>query len=232
MIADGDQILVGVSGGADSLSLLWLLHERRKRAPIDYALTAVFVDPGFENSFAADLQKYCRRAGFDFRTEHTDFGIQAHAETNRENPCFLCSRMRRKRLFETAARLGCNTLALGHNKDDMIETFFLNVCYAGEISTMLPQQPMFSGTFKVIRPLAYADQGLIREYAHQKKLPVYENPCPSARNSRRQYLKETLEALYASNPKIKGNIFRAMHHVKLDYLPSPKIQSVSKQNRG
>jgi tRNA 2-thiocytidine biosynthesis protein TtcA len=97
---------------------------------------------------------------------------------------------------------------------------------------MLPLQPMFGGKFEVIRPLAYADQGLIREYAQLKKLPVYENPCPSAHHSRRQYLKNTLEALYASNPKIKGNIFRAMHHVKPDYLPSPNNRAVTNQNRG
>ncbi len=121
-----------------------------------------------------------------------------------------------------AAQLGCNKLALGHNKDDLIETLFLNICYAGEISTMLPLQPMFGGTFEVIRPLAYTDEGLILRYARQEKLHVYQNPCPSAHSSRRHFLKQTLETLYASNPKIKGNIFRALHKVKPDYLPTLK----------
>ena len=231
MIADGDHILIGVSGGADSLTLLWALHERSKRVPIQYRLTAVFVDPGFENSFGRELESYCRSAGFPFRLAVTDYGILAHSDANRENPCFLCSRLRRKRLFEIAAELGCNKLALGHNKDDIIETLFLNMCYAGEISTMLPVQPMFSGTFEVIRPLAYTDQGLIREFAHQENLPVFENPCPSARTSRRQHLKTMLETLYASNSKIKGNIFRALHHVKPEYLLSRKASEDFKQSQ-
>lgn len=231
MIADGDHILIGVSGGADSLTLLWALHERLKRVPIQYRLTAVFVDPGFENSFARELESYCRNAGFPFRLAITDYGILAHSDANRENPCFLCSRLRRKRLFEIADELGCNKLALGHNKDDIIETLFLNMCYAGEISTMLPVQPMFGGTFEVIRPLAYTDQGLIREFAQQENLPVFENPCPSARTSRRQHVKTMLENLYASNSKIKGNIFRALHHVKPDYLLSPSTRVNSKKEQ-
>lgn len=230
MIADGDHILVGVSGGADSLTLLWVLHERLKRAPIRYRLTTVFVDPGFDNSFAGELERYCGNAGYAFKLVSTDFGILAHSDANHENPCFLCSRLRRKRLFETADELGCNKLALGHNKDDIIETLFLNMCYAGEISTMLPVQPMFGGSFQVIRPLAYTDQGRIRKFAHQRKLPVFENPCPSAGTSRRQHIKTTLEKLYASNSKIKGNIFRALHHVKLDYLlTSPKRSDSQKK---
>ena len=221
MIADGDHILVGISGGADSLTLQWVLHERLKRAPIQYRLTSVFIDPGFENSFAGELASYCRRSGYPFKLVKTDFGVVAHSEANRENPCFLCARLRRKRLFEMADALGCNKRALGHNKDDIIETLFLNMCYAGEIGTMLPAQPMFGGAFEVIRPLGYSDQGVIREFAQQVSLPIYENPCPSAKTSRRQHIKSMLEKLYASNSKIKGNIFRALHHVKLDYLLSP-----------
>ena len=221
MIADGDHILVGVSGGADSLTLQWALHERLNRVPIQYRLTSVFVDPGFDNSFAGELALYCRNAGYPFELVNTDYGVVAHSATNRENPCFLCARLRRRRLFEIADELGCNKLALGHNKDDIIETLFLNMCYAGEISTMLPVQPMFGGAFKVIRPLAYTDQEMIREFAQKENLPVYENPCPSAKTSRRQHIKTMLENLYASNSKIKGNIFRALHQVKLDYLLSP-----------
>ena len=220
MIADGDHVLVGLSGGADSLSLLWLLNERRRRIPIDYRLTAVFVDPGFEQSCAEVLKDHCDRAGLPLRVEHTDFGPRAHSGANTENPCFLCSRLRRRRLFEIAGELGCRKLALGHNKDDIIETLFLNMCYAGEISTMLPLQSMFDGAVEVIRPLAYADKALIRKFAQREKLPVFRNPCPSAQTSRRRHIRLMLEKLYKSNPKIKGNLFRSIHRVKLDYLPA------------
>ena len=93
--------------------------------------------------------------------ETTDFGVVAHSPENRENPCFLCSRLRRKRLFEIADELNCTKLALGHHKDDIIETLFMNMCYAGEISTMKPSQSFFEGKFTVIRPLAYADEDSI-----------------------------------------------------------------------
>ena len=218
MISDGDRIVVGVSGGKDSLALLWILSERLSRIPVDYTLFPVYVDPGFENGFSKPLQDYCCRAGHSLRVEYTDFGIIGHSPGNRENPCFLCSRLRRKRLFEIARELGCTKLALGHHKDDIIETFFLNICYAGETSTMLPSQNFFQNQYTVIRPLAYVDEAVIRRFARERNFPEFVNPCPSATLSKRSEIKMLLNQLFASNGKIKGNIFRAMSHVKPDYL--------------
>lgn len=218
MLHDGDRIVVGLSGGADSLTMLWILAERLSRIPICYELLPVHIDPGFAGGFSEALQTYCASAGFRLRVEHTDYGILGHSPSNRENPCFLCARLRRKRLFEIAAELNCNKLALGHNKDDIIETLFLNICYAGEISTMVPCQTMFNQRFSIIRPLAYADEEGIREFARQQHFPEFVNPCPSANHSKRRDLKVLLKQLYLSNPKIKGNIFRAMHRVKTAYL--------------
>jgi len=218
MISDGDRIVVGVSGGADSLTLMRMLMERLTRIPIKYELFAVFIDPGFEGSFAEPLEIYCEKIGFPLRVEYTDYGVLGHGPDNRENPCFLCSRLRRKRLFEIADELGCNKLALGHNKDDIIETLFMNICYAGEISTMLPVQTFFQDRFTLIRPLAFADEDLIRRFARDQRFPDFENPCPTAKTSKRQEIKSLLQQLYRSNKKIKGNIFRSMSHVKLEYL--------------
>ena len=218
MISDGDRILVGLSGGADSLSLMWMLSERLRRVPISYELFAVHIDPGFEGSFAEPLKAYCDQIGFSLRVEYTDYGLQGHSAMNRENPCFLCSRLRRKRLFEIADELGCRKIALGHNRDDVIETLFMNICYAGEISTMLPSQTFFQEKFTLIRPLAFADETLIRRFAGDRQFPDFENPCPTAKASKRQEIKSLLKQLYRSNNKIKGNIFRAMSHVRLDYL--------------
>ena len=150
--------------------------------------------------------------------EYTDFGIIGHSPQNRENPCFLCSRLRRKRLFEIAKELGCTKLALGHHKDDIIETFFLNICYAGETSTMLPAQGFFQKQYTVIRPLAYVDEDIIRRFAREHNFPGFVNPCPTANVSKRSEIKKLLKQLFRSNRKIKGNIFRAMSHVKTDYL--------------
>lgn len=218
MISDGDRILVGLSGGMDSLTLMWMLTERLPRAPISYELFAVYIDPGFAGGFGASLKTYCEEMGYRLRIEPTDYGIRGHSPENRENPCFLCARLRRKRLFEIADELGCNKLALGHNKDDVIETLFLNMCYAGEISTMVPSQSFFQGRFTVIRPLAFADEDLIRKLAGEQRFPNFVNPCPTAQVSKRQEIKALLNQLYAGNKKVKGNIFRALSHVKTEYL--------------
>lgn len=218
MISGGDRIAVGLSGGHDSLTLLWLLRERLQRIPVHYEIFPIYIDPGFEDGFGTPLKAYCRRWGLDLHVEETRHGILAHSPENRENPCFLCSRLRRKRLFEIADEKGCRKLALGHNKDDIIETLFLNICYAGEICTMVPLQPFFEGKLTVIRPLAYVDAAVIRRLAGEKRFPVFDNPCPSARTSKRKEVNDMLTHLYQSNSKIKGNIFRALSHVRADYL--------------
>ncbi len=221
MIEDGDRIAVGLSGGKDSLTLMWMLSDRLSRIPVRYELVAVYVDPGFPGGFAGDLARYARHQGYAVWVEFTDHGVRAHGPENRENPCFLCARLRRKRLFEIADALGCNKLALGHHQDDFIETFFINVCYAGEISTMRPHQSFFGGKLTVIRPLVFAGERLIRRFARSAGFPNYDNPCPSSRTSRRSEIKSLLHTLYSGNPKIRGNVFRALGHVKPEYLLIP-----------
>ena len=218
MISDGDRIAVGVSGGRDSLTLLSILQDRRSRVPITYELAPIYIDPGFEGGFSEALIEYFKAMKTALRVEYTNCGVLGHSQQNRENPCFLCSRLRRKRLFEIADELGCNKLALGHNKDDIIETLFLNMFYAGEISTMVPNQPFFQGKFSVIRPLAFVDEHMIRRYASEDQIPVFNNPCPTSKSSKRLQIKKLLTGLYSSNKKIKGNIFRAMSHINREYL--------------
>jgi len=224
MISDGDRILVGLSGGKDSLSLMWLLNERRTRIPIDYELFAVYVDLGFPGGFSDALREHGKRAGYTVRIVYTDYGVVSHGPENLENPCFLCSRLRRKRLFEMAEELRCNKIALGHNKDDIIETLFINMCYAGEISTMLPSQSFFDGSFQLIRPLSFADEDSIRRFAKEQVFPEFVNPCPTAKTSKRMEIKTLLKQLYAGNKKIKGNIFRSMSHVRTAYLLKPETR--------
>ncbi len=218
MILDGERIAVGLSGGKDSLTLMWFLQDRLSRIPIQYQLFPIYIDPGFEGGFADELSAFCVEMGYSLRVEKTDYGILSHSEVNRENPCFLCARLRRKRLFEIADELGCRKLALGHHKDDIIETLFLNMCYAGEISTMVPLQTLFQGRFTVIRPLALADEEVIQRFSEESRFPRFVNPCPSATRSKRQEIKTLLHRLYRSNRKIKGNIFRSMSRVKPEYL--------------
>lgn len=218
MIEDGDRILVGVSGGKDSLTLLWLLQERLARIPIHYTLHAVYVDPGFEAGFVEPLRDWCRRLGIDLQVEYTDFGVFAHSDENRENPCFLCARWRRKRIFEVAAQTGCNKIAFGHHKDDIIETFFINMCYTGTMGTMCPSQSMFEGRFTIIRPLAFVDEDRITRFAADHQFPEFVNPCPSAGVSKRQEIRSALDRLHGGKKKIKDNIFRSLSHINLEYM--------------
>jgi len=219
MIKDGDHVMVAVSGGKDSLALLWLLNERIKRIPIDYRVTAVHVDPGFNKDSSESVVRFFTDHGFDYRIIKTDIGPRAHREDNRENPCFLCSRMRRKLLFELAEDLECSTIAFGHNKDDVIETFFLNTFYGASLSTMLPVQDLFNGKLRVIRPLYLIEEGLVRRYVRAMGWQETDLGCPSAGVSKRQVIKDMLQDLYRSNKKIRGNIFHAIHNVIPEYLP-------------
>lgn len=218
MIGEGDHIMAAVSGGKDSLSMVWLLRERIARVPISYRVTAVHVDPGFGADSAGQMERFFSDHGFEYRVLRSDFGPLAHSPENRENPCFLCSRLRRKTLFSLASEMGCNKIAFGHHKDDIIETFFLNVFYGASISTMLPVQEFFSGKLSIIRPLFMIDVDLIRRYAQRMGWPEIHLGCPTAGRSKREEIKTMLHHFYRSNKKIKGNVFHALQNVKVEYL--------------
>ncbi|OPX35125.1 MAG: tRNA 2-thiocytidine(32) synthetase TtcA [Desulfobacteraceae bacterium 4484_190.2] len=218
MIRDGDHVMVAVSGGKDSLALLWLLKERIKRVPIDYSITAVHVDPGFGGNSADQMTSFFLANGFEFRVIKSDIGPKSHGPQNRENPCFLCSRLRRKLLFQMAEEVGCNRIAFGHHKDDLIETFFLNVFYGASISTMMPVQSLFGGKLTVIRPFYLVDEDIISRYAQLMDWPEISLDCPTAGSSKREEVKNMLKHFYRSNRKIKGNIFHALQNVNAEYL--------------
>jgi tRNA 2-thiocytidine biosynthesis protein TtcA len=220
LIEAEDRILVALSGGVDSTSLLWLLHNRLNRIPIAYKLFAVHLDLGFEDKGYSSVQDWVESLRVPHRIIETEFGPRAHSEENSENPCFLCSRLRRTVLFKEAGRLNCNKIAFGHNLDDIIETFFINIFYASQLSTMLPRQPFFGGEITIIRPLSLLDSATIRRFHQSLGFPLTVNRCPSKNTGKRQEIREILQVLYRKNRKIKGNILAAMHNVNLEYLPS------------
>ncbi|MEN6489076.1 MAG: ATP-binding protein [Smithella sp.] len=221
MIEEGDRLLIGVSGGADSFALLDLLDSPMIFVPGFYFI-AVNIDIGFDPDYIAynQLEKYLQENNYPYVLEKTDIGLLAHSEYNKKNPCFLCSRLRRKRIFEIAEEKGCNKIAFAHHQDDIIETLLLNMFYGREISTMMPNQTIFGGKLHIIRPLAYLTEELVKKYSREQQFPTVKNECPSSENSRRIYIKKLLNELERENKDIRHNIFQAMSHVKPDYLMS------------
>ncbi|MCE5211201.1 MAG: tRNA 2-thiocytidine(32) synthetase TtcA, partial [Deltaproteobacteria bacterium] len=182
MIREGDKVLIGVSGGADSLALLDLLDSPMIFVP-NFSFVAVNIDMGFDQTYQAydALEKYFQEHNYRYVMEKTDIGPLAHSDFNKKNPCFLCSRLRRKRIFEIADAEGCNKIAFAHHRDDIIETLVINMFYGREISTMLPNQKIFGGTLHIIRPLAYLKEELVKKYSKERRFPVLKNDCPTSR---------------------------------------------------
>lgn len=210
--------MAAVSGGKDSLAMLWLLQDRLKRVPISYRITAVHIDPGFGADSAGQMEAFLSSHGFDHRIIRSDFGPLAHRSESTGNACFICSRLRRNTLFRLAKEMGCNKIAFGHHKDDIIETFFLNIFYGASISTMTPVQAFFNGRLHIIRPLFMVDEDLIWRYAHSMGWPEIQLGCPSAGSSKREEVRVMLDRFYSSSEKIKGNVFHALQNVRQEYL--------------
>ncbi|MCX7983216.1 MAG: tRNA 2-thiocytidine(32) synthetase TtcA [Syntrophales bacterium] len=219
MITQGDRVLVAFSGGADSFVLLHLLSRPMVFVPF-FELACVHVDMGFPGSDQdrVSIEEYLRSLDIPYAIHATDFGPLAHSEINRKNPCFLCSRLRRKKIFETAEEMGCNKIALAHHRDDIIETLLINLFYGREISTMVPVQSIFRGRYHIIRPLAYIPEALVKKYAREQGFPILPDRCPSSTSSRRYYIKQLISRLEEENKEIRHNIWTAMFHVKPDYL--------------
>jgi len=221
MIRPGDRILVGISGGQDSFALLRLLSLKKIFVPNDITLIPVHIDLGFDvNNYLQleQLRLYFEKQYDEYLIEKSDIGPLAHSELNRLNPCFTCSRLRRKRLLKIAEMKGCTSIAFGHHKDDIIETLLINIFFGREISTMKARQTLFNGKFHIIRPLAYIWEEKIKAYSFQQGFPIIENKCPSSETSKRKFIKDLLNELASEHGQIKENIFKSLKHVKPDYL--------------
>lgn len=234
MISDGDRVAVGLSGGKDSLSLLWLLAERRRRVPIDYHLAAMHIEMGFGSVSHDELRDFCDGLGVELVIRHTTYGPEAHSPVNREkSPCFYCAMHRRRELFQMCAEHACGKLALAHHQDDIFETLMMNLLYAGNLGSMLPVQPFFRGEIVMIRPLALCSADQTRRFAAVKELPVQPPCCPSAGESRRQRVREMLEGFYHENKKTRASLWHAITTAGLYGLPTPPTtQRTPRSRRG
>ncbi len=215
MLSGGDKIAVAVSGGKDSLTLLRVLADRRAFVPIKYDLLAVHIDLGYPCQHPKTLAKYFKSLGVDYHIEKVDI---LKGKTRKDISCFWCSWNRRKALFEAANRFGCSKVALGHHKDDIIETVLLNLFFQGEISAMSPKQELFDGKITIIRPLAYVDEKMIKRFAKEASFPHEKCSCPNSLTSNRNKMAGIIRDIEKVCPDVKTNIFRSVKRIKKDYL--------------
>ncbi|MFA6121311.1 MAG: tRNA 2-thiocytidine(32) synthetase TtcA [Sideroxydans sp.] len=220
MIEEGDTVMVCLSGGKDSYTLLDILLTLRKRAPIDFKIVAMNLDqkqPGFP---ADVLPNYLKKLGVDFHIETQDtYSIVKEKIPEGKTTCSLCSRLRRGIIYKVAGELGANKIALGHHRDDMVETLFLNMFFAGKLKAMPPKLVTDKGDHIVIRPLAYCAEKDIARYARGMEFPIIPcNLCGSQENLQRQNIKEMLTNWERQYPGRSQTIFSAMQNVKPSHL--------------
>jgi tRNA 2-thiocytidine biosynthesis protein TtcA len=221
MFREGDRILMGVSGGPDSLALLSLLHEGSLGLPRPGALIALHVDLGFSQAPPQNreqLEQYFRSRSIEYRIVQTEISGKALDPNARKNPCFICSMYRRRVVYETAHREGCTKIAYGHHKDDLIETLLINILYGRKIEAMNPVQNVFRGKMHIIRPLVYIWEEELKQYALEQSFPVLPRLCPMDGKSRRHKIKKMIRTLQEGekNANIRENIFKSLKHVNVD----------------
>jgi len=226
LIEDGDHILVGLSGGKDSLALVELLGARSKIYKPRFSVTALHVRVK-ERDYHSDisyLERFCEEAGVPLMVRDVEITNEGVKELTNErakdaNPCFLCSWYRRKTLFNVAQEIGCNKIALGHHRDDLIETMLMNLIYQGTFATMPPMLQLDKMPLKIIRPLCLIDEALLIAHAEEKGYEKQTVLCPFEHVSSREKAKELLAYIKAMNPEAVDSMYGAMSNVKEEYLP-------------
>ena len=220
MIEDGDKVMVCVSGGKDSYAMLDILMKLRERAPIHFEIVAVNLDQKQPNFPAEILPNYLKSLNIPFHIEEQDtYSIVKRVIPEGKTTCGLCSRLRRGILYRVADELGATKIALGHHRDDILETLMLNMFYAGKLKGMPPKLRSDDGKHIVIRPLAYVPEKLLERYAGDMNFPIIPcDLCGSQPNLQRQVMKEMLRDWEKKFPGRVENLFRSMHHIVPSHL--------------
>lgn len=216
MIAEGDRVAVGVSGGKDSLVLLGALAWLSRFYPKKFEVKALTLDMGY-NSDWSEIEKYCGELGVSYTVKHTNIKEVVFDYRQEQNPCSLCSKLRRGALNDLAIDEGCNKVALGHHNDDVLETFMLSLLYEGRINCFAPVTYLDRTNLHSIRPLIYVREGDIKSVAKRLELPVAKSLCPADSNTKRQDMKEIIKYLDKSvNAGLKKRMFTAIQNSKIE----------------
>ena len=225
MIEDGDKVMVCLSGGKDSYAMLDVLLQLQKKAPVEFAITAVNLDqkqPGFPEHV---LPEYLRSIGVDFHIiEQDTYSVVTRVVPEGKTLCSLCSRLRRGALYTYAGQNGFTKIALGHHRDDLVNTFFLNLFFHAKLSGMPPKLLSDDGRHVVIRPLAYVREADIEAYAEAKRFPIIPcNLCGSQDNLQRKQVKKMLEQWERESPGRVETMARALSDIRPSQLSDPKL---------
>ena len=220
MIEDGDKVMVCVSGGKDSYAMLDILLKLRERAPINFEVVAVNLDQKQPNFPAEILPNYLKGLGVQYHIEEQDtYSIVKRVIPEGKTTCGLCSRLRRGILYRVADELGATKIALGHHRDDILETLMLNMFFAGKLKGMPPKLRSDDGKNIVIRPMAYVPEKLLERYAADMNFPIIPcDLCGSQPNLQRQTMKQMLRDWEKQYPGRVENLFRSMHHIVPSHL--------------
>lgn len=210
MINEGDKITVGVSGGKDSLALLYSMAKLRDFYPKKFTLCAVTLSMGYEEMNFDAVAQLCEELGVEYVLKETDIAQILFEIRKEKNPCSLCAKMRRGALHDAALEMGSHKVALGHHWDDALETFMLSLVYEGRVNCFSPVTYLDRKDITLIRPLLYAPENYITGFARRFELPVVKNLCPADKHTKREYVKNLITQLEYENPGFKTRLFTAI----------------------
>ncbi len=219
MIEDGDHIAIGVSGGKDSLTLLYALHGLQRFYPKKFQLSAITVDLGLGNMNLSPVEALCEELGVPYTIIPTEIGAILFQVREESNPCSLCAKMRKGALNEKAKELGCNKVAYAHHKEDLIETMLMSLIYEGRFHAFSPYTYLDRMDLTVIRPLMMVPEADVIGFQRKYNLPVCKNPCPMDGHTKREYVKNLTKQLERENPGVKSRLFRAILEGKINGWP-------------
>lgn len=220
MIDDGDKIAVGLSGGKDSITLLYALYYLKKFYPKKFDVMAITIHPGSETFNTEELEKICKDLNIEYLIYDSNISEVVFNIRKEKNPCSLCANMRRGMLNSLAIEHGCNKIALGHHMDDVMETFMMSVFLNGKIHTFAPVTYLSRSNVKTIRPMIYVDEKTIRAVAREKNYPVIGKCCPKDGFTKREYMKDLLKGLKKDIPRVREHVFGA---IKRSNIPGWEI---------
>lgn len=216
MIDENDKIAVGISGGKDSLTLLYALHGLMRFYPKAFSLHAVTVDLGIGNLNLTQIHALCKKLNIPYTIVKTQIGPIVFNERKETNPCSLCAKMRKGALNNAMKELGCNKIAYAHHRDDIIATMFLSMFYEGRFQTIEPVTYLDQADITVIRPLLYMKEADVIGFTNKMHLPVVKSPCPANGHTRRQYIEDLMRQLNHENPGVHDRIFTAIKNSQMN----------------